>query len=90
MVANAAISPSMICTGGIAMIARDLAQPLGQSHQETQFHGIADLRLMIAIGMRRRAPPLIAAELEIAVTEHALPRHEHIVEHDQRVGFVEA
>ena len=45
---------------------------------------------MVAIGMRRRAPPLIAAELKIAIAKHVFPRHEDIIEHDQRIGFVES
>jgi len=38
---------------------------------------------MVAIGMGRRAPPLVAAELQIAVAETFSPRHENVIEHDQ-------
>ena len=40
--------------------------------------------------MGRRLPPLIAADLDVAVDEHLFPGDEHIVENDEAVGLVEA
>ena len=40
--------------------------------------------------MRRRLPPLVPADLQVAVDVDALPRHEHVVEHAEAIGLVEA
>src|SRR5215204_7370826 len=45
---------------------------------------------MIAVEMRRRLPPLIAANLEAAVDENVLPRNEHVVADDEAVSLIEA
>ena len=51
---------------------------------------VAHLRLVVAVDMRRRLEPLVAGELDVAIDEHVLPGHEHVVEHDVAVGLVEA
>ena len=70
--------------------AGDLAVILHDAEQEFQLRGVADLRLIIAIDVRRRLPPLIAAERDVAIDEHPLPRNKDIVECNQGIRFVEA
>ena len=45
---------------------------------------------MVAERVRGGLPPLIAGDFDVAVDEHVLPGHEHVVEHHVAVGFVEA
>jgi hypothetical protein len=33
---------------------------------------------------------LIATERDVAMAEHVLPGHEHVIEHNERVDLVEA
>jgi hypothetical protein len=48
----------------------------------------SDVRLGIAEDVRGGDAELTGGQLNILVDEHVLPRHEDIVEHDQRIGFV--
>ena len=80
----------MICTGGLPIVAGHLVHALGEADHEAQLGDVAHLRLVVAVEVRGRLPPLVARDFDVAVDEHVLPRHEHVVEHDVAVGLVEA
>ncbi len=71
------------------VVAGRLVHALGEPQQEAQLGRVARLRLVIAVEMRRGLPPLVAADLDVAIGEHVLPGDEHVVEHDEAVGLVE-
>ena len=73
----------------IGDIAGHFVHALRQPRHEAQLGDIARLRLMIAEQMRRRLAPLVARQFDIAIDEDVFPRHEHIVENDVAVGFIE-
>lgn len=60
-----------------------------QPDQETQLDRKPDLRLVIVIGMRGCPMPDRMRCGDIAISEHPLPRHMHILEPHNRVVFVE-
>ena len=74
----------------IGDVAGHLVHALRNAYHEAQLGDVTHLRLVVAVKMRRRLPPLIARCVEVAIDEDLLPGHEHVVEHDVAVAFVEA
>ena len=74
-----------VAVGGLA---RPLGQLRRQPGQEPELHRVADLGLGVAQHVGRGAGELGEGDLRVAVHEHVLGGHVHIVEDDQRVDLV--
>ena len=74
-----------VAVGGLA---RPLGQLGGQPGQESELHRVADLGLGVAQHVGGGAGELGEGDLGVAVHEHVLRGHIHVVEHHQRVALV--
>src|SRR5215510_11964710 len=63
---------------------------LDQPDQELQLGPRSDVRLRVAQHVCCSDAELTSRQVNILVDEHVFPRHEDIVEYDQRIGLVEA
>ena len=75
---------------------RDRRQPVRvgeldrHARRELHLHQEADQRLVVGEDMRAGLVELGADEPDVAMDEDVLPRNEHVAEHDQVVGLIEA
>src|SRR5690606_26259083 len=67
-----------------------LRDPHGQPGKQVELDREPDLRLVVTEQVGRCLVPLVGGDLPVAVDEHPLPRHENVVEDDQRIGLVES